>query len=43
MKKKYNQPEVLVAHIRTMSLICGSDVESGAGKINPGTPTDEVW
>ena len=43
MKKLYNQPDVQVAHIRTMSVICVSDAESGAGKINPGISTKEVW
>lgn len=41
MKKLYNQPEVNVAQINTMSMICVSDT-SGAGKLN-AISTDEQW
>ena len=42
MKRIYNQPEVLVAHIRAMLLINTSDVEDGSGKLNTAE-TDSVW
>ena len=44
-KKIYNQPEVQVAHINTMSVICasGTPATSGAGKVNPSVPTDVQW
>jgi hypothetical protein len=45
MKKLYNQPEVNVAQINTMSIICASAAPiggSGAGKLNT-IPTDEQW
>ena len=43
-KKFYNQPEVNVAQINTMSMICVSDtvLGSGAGKLN-AISTDEQW
>lgn len=44
-KKFYNQPEVHVAQINTMSVICVSappSVGSGANKLN-NTPTDDQW
>ncbi len=44
MKKLYNQPEVSVVQINTMSIICASgSTGSGAGKINTGIPTDDPW
>lgn len=45
-KKIYNQPNVQVTNLMFSSLICvsvGGDSESGAGKVNPGVPTDEQW
>lgn len=43
-KKFYNQPEVSVAQINTMSIICASGAAiSGANKINPGVETDDQW
>ena len=43
-KKFYNQPEVHVAQINTMSVICTSGVVpvSGANKINEAS-TDDQW
>lgn len=43
-KKFYNQPEVNVAQINTMSMICvsGTGPGSGANKLNP-LPTTEQW
>jgi hypothetical protein len=45
MKKLYNQPEVNVAQINTMSIICasGGAPASGAGKLNTGTETNDPW
>lgn len=43
-KKIYNQPEVNIAQIGTMSIICASGAaSSGANKINPGVETDIQW
>lgn len=45
MKKLYNQPEVNVAQINTMSIICasGGAPASGAGKLNTDIETNVVW
>lgn len=43
-KKFYNQPEVSVAQINMLSIICASGAaSSGANKINPGVETDIQW
>lgn len=44
-KKIYNQPEVHVAYIKTMSVICasGASGSSGAGKLNNGVETNDPW
>ena len=43
-KKFYNQPEVSVAQINTLSIICVSGAAiSGANKINPGAETNVQW
>ncbi len=43
-KKIYNQPEVSVAQINTLSIICASGATgTGAGKINTGVETNEPW
>ncbi len=44
-KKFYNQPEVSVAQINTLSIICASGAASGsgAGKLNTGVETDDPW
>lgn len=41
-KKLYNQPEVHVALIETMALICASAPGSGSGKVNLAE-TDDPW
>lgn len=45
MKRIYNQPEVNVAQINTMSIICasGGAAGSGAGKVNQGVSTNDPW
>jgi hypothetical protein len=44
MKKLYNQPEVNIAQIGTMSIICASGATgTGAGKINTGVETNDPW
>lgn len=43
-KKFYNQPEVSVAQINTLSIICASGAAgSGANKINTGVETNVQW
>lgn len=43
-KKFYNQPEVSVSQINTLSIICASGAAgSGANKINTGVPTNTQW
>lgn len=44
-KKVYNHPQVQVAQINTMSIICASGEadSSGAGKVNTGIETNDVW
>ena len=43
-KKFYNQPEVSVAQVNTLSIICASGAAgSGANKINPGVVTNVQW
>ena len=45
MKKNYNQPEVQVTLLKSMSVmqVASPAVEDGGGKVNLGIPTDEVW
>lgn len=48
MKKNYNQPAVQVTLLKSMPVMqAGSPAavidDSGAGKVNMGIPTDEVW
>ena len=43
-KKFYNQPEVSVAQINTLSIICASGAAgSGANKLNTGVETNVQW
>ena len=43
-KRIYNQPEVSVAQINMLSIICASGAAgSGANKINPGVETNVQW
>ena len=44
-KRIYNQPNVQIAQVATLSIICASGAasSSGAVKVNPGVETDEPW